>query len=539
MDEEERTDRQMAELLQELRVALPGVQILFAFLLTVPFAQGFQRVTPFQKNLFFATLMFTALSTACLIAPTATHRLRFHKHDRKYVIEVAHDLLIAGLGVPRPGHPLRRRADHRLPVRRRRTVDLARDHRRGDRRAVVPPAAAAQRFIRALGSRCHNGSPMKRLLILGSTGSIGTQALDVIGDDFELVGLSADTGHEALVAQARAHGVKRIALSDPDAAARAAEAWTGGEVLAGPEGLVELVANSDADLVLNAIVGSAGLGPTIVALTEGIDLALANKESLVVGGELVTALAEATGAQIIPVDSEHSALHQLIAGERVGTVDKLVLTASGGPFRGRSRAELEGVTVEQALQHPTWAMGGKITIDSATLMNKGLEVIEAHHLFGTPYDRIDVVVHPQSIVHALVTLCDGAALAHLGHPDMRVPIAYALHHPERVDVPVRTLDLAEVASLTFEPPDEDAFPCLRLARDAAVAGGTGPCVLNAANEVAVHAFLGDRLPFMGVPAVIEATLERVGASGVHGFDSLYQADAEARAVAGELIAVRA
>ena len=231
-------------------------------------------------------------------------------------------------------------------------------------------------------------------------------------------------------------------------------------MLAGPEGLVELVAGSDADLVLNAIVGSAGLGPTIVALTEGIDLALANKESLVVGGELVTALAEATGAQIIPVDSEHSALYQLIAGERVGTIDRLVLTASGGPFRGRSRAELEGVTVEQALQHPTWAMGGKITIDSATLMNKGLEVIEAHHLFGTPYDRIEVVVHPQSIVHALVTLCDGAALAHLGHPDMRVPIAYALHHPERVDVPVRTLDLAEIGSLTFEPPDEDAFPCL-------------------------------------------------------------------------------
>ena len=197
------------------------------------------------------------------------------------------------------------------------------------------------------------------------------------------------------------------------------------------------------------------------------------------------------------------------------------------------------MTVEQALQHPTWAMGGKITIDSATLMNKGLEVIEAHHLFGTPYDRIDVVVHPQSIVHALVTLCDGAALAHLGHPDMRVPIAYALHHPERVDVPVRTLDLAEVASLTFEPPDEDAFPCLRLAREAAVAGGTGPCVLNASNEVAVHAFLGGRLPFMGIPAVIEQTLERVGASGVHGFDSLYAADSEARTVAGELIAVHA
>jgi 1-deoxy-D-xylulose-5-phosphate reductoisomerase len=383
---------------------------------------------------------------------------------------------------------------------------------------------------------------MKRLLILGSTGSIGTQALDVVaraGHAFEIVGLSAGTAHGPLIEQARAHGVRRIALSDRDAAARAAESWTEGEVLAGPEGLVELVAGSDADLVLNAIVGSAGLGPTIVALTEGIDLALANKESLVVGGELVTALAEATGAQIIPVDSEHSALHQLIVTERPGTIDTLVVTASGGPFRGRRRAELESVTVEQALRHPTWDMGGKITIDSATLMNKGLEVIEAHHLFGTPYDRIDVVVHPQSIIHGLVQLCDGASLAHLGHPDMRVPIAYALHHPERVDVPARTLDLAELGSLTFEPPDTEAFPCLRLARAAAVAGGTGPCVLNAANEVAVHAFLGGRLGFMGIPAVIERTLERVGASGVHGFDSLYEADARAREVAGELVAVRA
>jgi 1-deoxy-D-xylulose-5-phosphate reductoisomerase len=395
--------------------------------------------------------------------------------------------------------------------------------------------------LTGLTPSCHNGSPMKRLLILGSTGSIGTQALDVVGDDFQIVGLSAGTAHEALVAQARAHGVRRIALSEPDAAARAAESWTEGEVLAGPQGLVDLVANSDADLVLNAIVGSAGLGPTIVALTEGIDLALANKESLVVGGELVTALAEATGAQIIPVDSEHSALHQLIGAEqgRVGTIDRLVLTASGGPFRGRSRADLESVTVEQALRHPTWDMGGKITIDSATLMNKGLEIIEAHHLFGTPYDRIDVVVHPQSIIHALVVMCDGAALAHLGHPDMRVPIAYALHHPDRVDVPVRPLDLAELGSLTFEAPDVDAFPCLRLAREAAEAGGTGPCVLNAANEVAVHAFLSGRLGFMGIPAVIEETLERVGAARVHSFDSLYNADARAREVAGELIAVHA
>jgi 1-deoxy-D-xylulose-5-phosphate reductoisomerase len=377
---------------------------------------------------------------------------------------------------------------------------------------------------------------MKRLLILGSTGSIGTQALDVVArapEAFELVGLSAERSHEALIAQARAHGVRRIALSDADAAARAAESWTDGEVMAGPEGLVRLVAETGADLVLNAIVGSAGLGPTIVALTEGIDVALANKESLVVGGELVMALSEATGAQLIPVDSEHSALHQLIDGERPGTIERLTLTASGGPFRGRTRGELAGVTVAEALRHPTWAMGGKITIDSATLMNKGLEVIEAHWLFGTPYDRIDVVVHPQSIVHALIALCDGATLAHLGHPDMRVPIAYALHHPERVDVPVRMLDVAEAGTLTFEPPDTDAFPCLRLAREAAEAGGTATCVLNAANEVAVHAFLGDRLDFMGIPAVIERTLEQLPAKRVHSFDTLYDADADARRIAAE------
>ena len=382
---------------------------------------------------------------------------------------------------------------------------------------------------------------MKRLLILGATGSIGTQALDVVrraGDAFELVGLSAHAGWEPLLAQAGEHGVRRLALTDHHAAARAAEQWTDGEVLAGPEGLARLVAESGADLVLNAVVGSAGLGPTIVALSEGIDVALANKESLVVGGELVTALSEATGAHLIPVDSEHSALHQLINGERPGTIDRLTLTASGGPFRGRTKAELEDVTVEQALKHPTWAMGGKITIDSATLMNKGLEVIEAHHLFGTPYDAIDVVVHPQSIVHALVSLNDGATLAHLGHPDMRVPIAYALHHPERVDVPVPRLDLAAVGALTFEPPDEDAFPCLRLARAAAEAGGTATCVLNAANEVAVHAFLRGRLGFMGIPAVIEQTLERLPAERVHSFQSLYAADADARRVANELVHAR-
>jgi 1-deoxy-D-xylulose-5-phosphate reductoisomerase len=381
----------------------------------------------------------------------------------------------------------------------------------------------------------------RRLLILGSTGSIGTQALEILdaNPDLELVGLSAERSWEGLVRQARDHGVSRIALADDDAAARAAEAWTDGEVLAGAEGLVRLVVESGADLVLNGLVGSAGLGPTVATLGEGIDLALANKESLVVGGELVTQLAEATGARIIPVDSEHSALHQLIEGEgRAGSIDRLVITASGGPFRGRSVAELEGVTVDEALAHPTWAMGGKITIDSATLMNKGLELIEAHHLFAMPYDRMDVVVHPQSIVHALIALIDGASLAHLGYPDMRVPIAYALHYPERVDVAVPTLDLAEVGSLTFEPVDTETFACLRLAREAAAAGGTTPCVLNAANEIAVHAFLAGRLSFLGIAAVIESTLERLPAEPVRAFDSLYEADAEARAVASELVAER-
>ncbi|PZS13515.1 MAG: 1-deoxy-D-xylulose-5-phosphate reductoisomerase [Solirubrobacterales bacterium] len=379
----------------------------------------------------------------------------------------------------------------------------------------------------------------RRVVILGSTGSIGVQALDVVSrspEELRVVALSAQSAWEPLIEQAREQGVTRIALADGDAAACAGEAWTGGEVLAGPEGLVRLITECDCDIVLNAIVGSAGLVPTVATLGEGIDLALANKESLVVGGELVTALAEATGAAIIPVDSEHSALHQLLACERPGTVDRLILTASGGPFRGRSAAELEDVTVEQALAHPTWEMGGKITIDSATLMNKGLELIEAHHLFGTPYEQIDVVVHPQSIVHSLIQLCDGATLAHLGYPDMRVPISYALHHPERVDVPVAPLDLVALGSLTFEPVDEATFACLRLAREAAKTGGTAPCTLNAANEVAVHAFLGGRLRFPQIAAVIEQTLALRGAKQVHSFDSLADADARARSAASELVA---
>jgi 1-deoxy-D-xylulose-5-phosphate reductoisomerase len=377
---------------------------------------------------------------------------------------------------------------------------------------------------------------VRRVLILGSTGSIGTQALDVIeqSSELEVAGLAAADSWEELVEQAGRFGVDRIALAGEDAAARAGEAWTDGQVLGGPEGLVELVTESRCDLVLNALMGSAGLGPTVAALGEGIDLALANKESLVVGGELVTALAEATGAQILPVDSEHSALFQLITSERPGSIDRLVLTASGGPFRGRGPDQLADVTREEALAHPTWDMGGKITIDSATLMNKGLELIEAHHLFGVPYERIDVVVHPQSIVHALVHLNDGASLAHLGYPDMRVPISYALHYPDRADVQLRTLNLTEVGALTFEPPDLETFPCLRIAREAADAGGTAPCVLNAANEVAVHMFLEGGIGFSAIADVIERTMEVLPPAAVHHFTDLYRADEEARATAREL-----
>jgi 1-deoxy-D-xylulose-5-phosphate reductoisomerase len=376
---------------------------------------------------------------------------------------------------------------------------------------------------------------MKKVLILGSTGSIGTQALDVVGrsDELEVIGLAAGGGWEATVGQAREHGVGTIALADENAAARAGECWDG-RVLAGPEGVRELIAGSGADLVLNGIVGAAGLGSTVVALTEGIDVALANKESLVLGGELVMALAEATGAKLLPVDSEHSALHQLIGHEAPGTVDRLVITASGGPFRGR--VDLDGVSVEEALAHPTWKMGGRITIDSATLMNKGFEAIEAHYLFTVPYERIDVVVHPQSLVHSLIQLIDGSSLAHLGYPDMRVPISYALHFPERAGVDVPRLDLVAAGELTFEAPDLDTFACLRLALEAGRAGGTAPTVLNAADEVAVAAFLEERIPFTGIAAVIERVLEEMPAAPVGHFEDLFAADAEARRRSEQTIA---
>jgi 1-deoxy-D-xylulose-5-phosphate reductoisomerase len=368
---------------------------------------------------------------------------------------------------------------------------------------------------------------MRNVLILGSTGSIGTQALEVISASPELrvVGLAAGRSWETTVSQAREHGVGVIALADRDAAARAGEAWEG-RVLSGEEGVRELIGATEPDLVLNGIVGAAGLASTVVALTAGIDVALANKESLVLGGELVMALAEATGAQLLPVDSEHSALHQLIRRETPGTVDRLTVTASGGPFRGRT--DLDEVSVADALAHPTWKMGGRITIDSATLMNKGFEVIEAHHFFGLPYERIDVVVHPQSLVHSLISLNDGSTIAHLGHPDMRVPISYALHYPERMPVDVPRLDLAAVGSLTFEEPDPETFACLRLALEAGAAGGTAPTVLNAADEVAVAAFLEGRIPFTGIAAVIERTLEELPARPVTHFEDLFATDAEAR-----------
>ncbi len=386
---------------------------------------------------------------------------------------------------------------------------------------------------------------MRSITILGSTGSIGTQALDVVRrnpERFKVVGLSAaGTNQELLVGQIREFLPPVVGIADGSAAEEIRThlgSVRGIELLVGPDAAEQLAAETEADMVLNGLVGSSGLAPTLAALQSGKTLALANKESLVVGGELVMDLIKGEPERLLPVDSEHAALAMALRGERREDLKRVVITGSGGPFRGWTRTELAKASMKEALQHPVWSMGPKITIDSATLMNKGLELIEAHHLFAMPYDRMDVVVHPQSIVHALIHLNDGASLAHLGYPDMRVPIAYALHYPERVDVPVPTLDLADVGALTFEPIDTQTFACLRLAREAAAAGGTAPCVLNAANEIAVHAFLAGQLPFLGIAAVIESALERLPAEPVRAFDSLYEADAEARAVATELVAER-
>ena len=298
--------------------------------------------------------------------------------------------------------------------------------------------------------------------------------------------------------------------------------------------LTELLEESKPDVVLNAVVGFAGLPATLWTLEHGIDLALANKESLVAGGDLAVAAWREGGGRILPVDSEHSAAFQLLESKESASVESLVLTASGGPFRGRSRAELNGVTTAEALAHPTWNMGPKITVDSATLMNKGLELVEAHFLFELPYDRIEVVVHPTSVVHAIVRFRDGASLAHLGYPDMRVPISYALTYPERAATPIAPLDLASGLILEFSAPDEDAFPCLALARAAGEAGRTAPCVLNAANEIAVASFLDGRLPFLGIPEVVERTLNSIDTVVARDLEELLAVDEEARRVASAL-----
>jgi 1-deoxy-D-xylulose-5-phosphate reductoisomerase len=353
----------------------------------------------------------------------------------------------------------------------------------------------------------------RSVLVLGSTGSIGTQALELIAEHpqaFTVEGLAAGGRDIVLLArQIREHNVRRVAVADRDAAMTLRRMLPGTgrrvEVLSGPGAAAELTATSTADMVLNGITGSVGLGPTLAALATGATLALANKESLVAGGALVTAAA--APGQIVPVDSEHSALAQGLRGGRAEEVDRLVLTASGGPFRGRKRDELVDVTVEQALAHPTWDMGPMVTINSATMMNKGLEVIEAHLLFGIPYERIDVVVHPQSIVHSMVTFVDGSTLAQASPPDMRLPIGLALAWPERLPGAALPCRWDAAQSWTFEPLDDDAFPGVRLARAAGALGGCVPAVLNAANEEAVGAFVSGACPFTGITEVLERVLD--------------------------------
>jgi 1-deoxy-D-xylulose-5-phosphate reductoisomerase len=359
---------------------------------------------------------------------------------------------------------------------------------------------------------------MKRIAVLGATGSIGRQALEIVEahDDLEVCALAS--GSQPL---------DRVASAYPGALTQ-----VGGDLRA-------LLDAAHPDLVLNAVLGFAGLPATVWALETGTDLALANKESLVAAGELALEAWGRGGGRLIPVDSEHSAVFQCLEGRSADSVQSVVLTASGGPFRGRTRAELEHVTPEDALAHPTWRMGPKITVDSATLANKGLELIEAHFLFGFAYDEIEVAVHPSSVVHAVVRFRDGAALAHLGHPDMRVPISYALTYPNRAPTPVPALDLASDLTLEFEPPDLDAFPLLALARTAGEQGGTYPCAFNAANEVAVAAFLDERLPFLGIADVVASALAAVDGAPARDLGDLEEADAEARHFAeSELAAIR-
>ena len=385
--------------------------------------------------------------------------------------------------------------------------------------------------------------PPRRVAILGSTGSIGTQALQVIdalnadGGDFQVVALVACRSGEALVQQAERYKPEFLALTDAAAADqhRRRLAATGAAVLDPAAALVELAAHPEVDLVLHAVVGAAGLAASFAAAGAGKTLCLANKESLVVGGTLLTDVAAKNNATILPVDSEHSAVFQAMRCGRREEIDRVILTASGGPFRTWPADRIRDATVADAMNHPTWDMGGKITVDSATMFNKALEVIEAVHLFALPVHKVAVVVHPESVVHSMVEFRDGSTIAHLSPPDMRTPIGYALTYPDRGRPGGRRMDWTRPQALTFEPPDAARFPALRLAYEA-LAGGASACVaLNAANEVAVGAFLAGRLRFGQIAEVVEAAMNKTPAADPRTLDDLLAADAAARATAGELL----
>jgi 1-deoxy-D-xylulose-5-phosphate reductoisomerase len=383
-----------------------------------------------------------------------------------------------------------------------------------------------------------------RIALVGSTGSIGTQTIDVVRaepDRYRVVALGAARSVDLLARQAAELRPEVVAVADEALAPALKERVPPGtEVRAGPAGLASLASVPSADVVLNAVVGFAGLPVTLAALEAGKRLALANKESLIAGGPVVQRARATAGAEIVPVDSEHCAVHQCLrAGAGPGSVNKVVLTASGGPFRGRSRAELAEVTIDDALAHPTWSMGPKITVDSSTLMNKGLEVIEANELFGIGFDRIEVVVHPQSVVHSMVEFTDGATVAQLSRPDMRLCIGYALAHPDRSGVAFGAIDWANLRRLDFEPPDLDAFPCLGLAYQAGRTGGTAPAWLNGANEVAVAAFLDSLIPWLAIADVIQEALDGHDGTPADSVDVVLDADRRAREAAGRAVERRA
>ena len=354
---------------------------------------------------------------------------------------------------------------------------------------------------------------MKKIAILGSTGSIGTQTLDVVRehpDELEVVALAAGRNKDRLNAQIREFGPKIVSLDDPKAAAELKEEWKdrGVQVLCGKEGLMAVAGAEESDILVTAVVGMMGILPTMEAISKGKDIALANKETLVTAGHLIIPMAREYGVRILPVDSEHSAIFQCLHGNRQEDVDKLLITASGGPFRGKKKEDLEAVTLQDALRHPNWAMGQKITIDSSTMVNKGLEVMEAHWLFGVDYDRIQVVVQPQSIIHSMVQFVDGAVLAQLGTPDMRVPIEYALFYPERRSLAGDRLDFSTLQSIQFEKPDYETFRGLKLALEAGKTGGSMPTVFNAANERAVALFLKEQIRYTDIVKIIETCMDR-------------------------------